>query len=268
MRRSILSALLLVLPSAALLAQSRTRVASLSLGSAQVVVEATNDAKVAIVAAQDHLDTSTLLGLGDLRAWLDTALVVTTAQDPRRHGMKWVYSVAGPDLFLYRTVDSEGEEYIMSVGRAVKISLVLRPDDAKALLNDLAAAARLSQQMTALAMRRSGGACTLGVTVALAPGQQLAPRDSAALWLDRVREQIEIRLATVTGTPDDAGRAAWFAVEEDGAVTGVRSASAGSPAERELRDAIIEAGGWHAFRGVPGGRAVAVVARLAPACAK
>ena len=268
MRRYFLLPVLLLLPLVALPGQARTRVATLQLGSAQIAVDATSDAKVAIVAAQNHLDNSTRLALPDLRAWLDTALVVTTAHDPRKPGVKWTYSASGPDLFLYRTVSNDGEEYIVSVGRGVKISLVLRPDDAKTLLEDLAAAARLSQQMTARAMARNGGACSLGVTVALGRGQQLVPRDSAALWMDRVRKQIEIRLATVSGTPDDARRGVWFVVEEDGAVTGVRPDPGSSPALAELRDAIIQAGGWHAFRGVPGGRAVAIAARLAPACAK
>ena len=260
--------LLLGAPLAVATAQTPRRVAELQLGPAQLLIDATSDGHVAVTAVQNNLDLRARLALPELRAWLDTALVVTAAQDPLRPGMKWTYSVAGPSLFLYRVVGHNDEEFIVSVGEKVKISLELLPQDARALMNDLAAAARVSREMTAQAMRERGGACALGVTIALAPGERLMPDDSAALWLDRVREQIGIRLATVAGAASDAGKGVWFVAEEDGNASGIRTASADSPAVADLRKAIVQAGGWHAFKSVPGGRAVALGARLAPECGR
>ncbi len=267
MRSVLLSAVAACVIAVSARSQTVKRVANLALGSSQLLVDATDGGTVVVTGVQNHLDAVSVLTLPDLQAWLDTALVVTAAHDARRRDMKWVYSVSGPALFLYRAVGVLDEEFIVGVGRAVRVSLVLSPKDAKALLEDLATAGRLSRDLTARASAGRPGGCSLSIAVALPGGTLLSPPDSSALWLDRVREQLEIRLATVTGLPNDAGRGVWFTAEADGNVTGVTQDTASSSnAVAALRDAVIYAGGWHAFRGVPGGGAVRIRASLAPRC--
>ncbi len=257
-------ALISALATATTAAQTTQRVAQLQLGGAQMFLDATADGRVAVLALHNRLEARAVLTVPQVRAWLDIALVVTAAHDPRRRGVKWTYASSAPDLFLYREVTNDAEQFTIAVGSAVKVAVVVGPSEARQLLDDIAVAARTARSHVLPA----GGACVLELSVATRAADRLEPADSAALWMDRIREQIEMRLATFGGAPSDAGRGVWFWIEQDGAVGEVRPDSSASRAVTDLRDAVVAAGGWHAFRGVTGGKAMWMRARLAPRCAK